>query len=230
MPIDPTLIDVSAATTRAPRSATLGWVPGDGMSSDQAPIERTATIHRIRADDPRPHERFWTDDPDAARMRLLYNRHAAALWRYVSRLTRDPVRAEDIVQETLLRAWEHPEISDDIRRSAEAWLFTVARNIIIDDSRSSRFRHEVSWQEFAEVPGPAGADEVNAALDRVLIAEAFTRLSAQHRAVIWRSFYLAWTTAQIAQDLHIPKGTVKSRLHSAMRELRRSFQEMGVRR
>ena len=230
MPIDPTLIDVSAATTRAPRSATLGRVPGSGTSSDQAPIERTATIHRIRAHHPRPHERFGTDDPDAARMRLLYNRHAAALWRYVSRLTRDPVRSEDIVQETLLRAWEHPEVTDDSERSAQAWLFTVARNIIIDDSRTSRFRNEVSWREFAEVPEPAGADEVNAALDRVLIAEAFARLSAQHRAVIWRSFYLRWTAAQIAQDLHIPKGTVKSRLHSAMRELRHSLQEMGVRR
>ena len=229
MPIDPTLIDVSAATTRAPRSATLGRVPGSGTSSDQAPIERTATIHRIRAHHPRPHERFGTDDPDAARMRLLYNRHAAALWRYVSRLTRDPVRSEDIVQETLLRAWEHPEVTDDSERSAQAWLFTVARNIIIDDSRSSRFRNGVSSQGSAEVLEPAGADEVNAALDRVLIAEAFARLSAQHRAVIWRSFYLRWTAAQIAQDLHIPKGTVKSRLHSALRELRHSLQEMGVR-
>jgi RNA polymerase sigma-70 factor (ECF subfamily) len=162
-------------------------------------------------------------------MRLLYNRHAAALWRYVLRLTRDPVRSEDIVQETLLRAWEHPEVTDDSERSAQAWLFTVARNIIIDDSRTSRFRNEVSWREFAEVPEPAGADEVNTALDRVLIAEAFARLSAEHRAVIWRSFYLRWTAAQIAQDLHIPKGTVKSRLHSALRELRHSLQEMGVR-
>jgi RNA polymerase sigma-70 factor, ECF subfamily len=230
MPIDPTVIDVSAVTTRARRSATLGRVPSSGMSSDQAPIERTATVHQIRAHDPRSHERFRTDDPDAARMRLLYNRHAAALWRYVLRLTRDPVRSEDIVQETLLRAWEHPEVSDDTERSARAWLFTVARNIIIDDSRSSRFRNERSWQEFAEVPGPNAADEVNAALDRVLIAEAFARLSAEHRAVIWRSFYLRWTAAQIAQDLHIPKGTVKSRLHSALRELRRSLQGMGVRR
>jgi len=134
------------------------------------------------------------------------------------------------VQETLLRAWEHPEVSDDGERSARAWLFTVARNMIIDESRSSRFRNEVSSQGSAEVPGPAGADEVDATLDRVLVAEAFAGLSAEHRAVIWRYFYLTWTTAQIAQDLHIPKGTVKSRLYSAMRELRRSLLEMGVRR
>jgi RNA polymerase sigma-70 factor (ECF subfamily) len=101
-----------------------------------------------------------------------------------------------------------------------AWLLTVARNMIIDESRSSRFRNEVSVHESADVAGCAGADEMDAAVDRMLIAEAFARLSAEHRAVIWRCFYLTWTTAQIAQDLHIPKGTVKSRLHAAMRELR----------
>jgi RNA polymerase sigma-70 factor (ECF subfamily) len=230
MLIDPAVFDVSAVTTRVRRSTTPEWVSSSGMSSDQAPIEGSAAIQPTRAQDPRPHERFGTDDPDAARVLLLYNGHAAALWRYALRLTSDPVRSEDFVQETLLRAWEHPEVSDDGERSARAWLFTVARNMIIDESRSSRFRNEVSSQGSAEVPGPAGADEVDATLDRVLVAEAFAGLSAEHRAVIWRYFYLTWTTAQIAQDLHIPKGTVKSRLYSAMRELRRSLLEMGVRR
>jgi RNA polymerase sigma-70 factor (ECF subfamily) len=229
--IDPAVFDESAVTTRVHRSATLGRVSSSGMSLDQAAIEESATIIQpTRAHDPRPHERLGTDFPDAARMRLLYHRHAAALWRYALRLTSDRVRSEDLVQETLLRAWLHPEISDDSERSARAWLLTVARNMIIDESRSSRFRNEVSLHESAEVAGPAGADEADAAVDRVLIAEAFARLSAEHRAVIWRYFYLTWTTAQIAQDLHIPNGTVKSRLHSALRKLRHSLQEMGVRR
>src|ERR1700737_4126744 len=230
MPIDPTLIDVSAATTRAPRSATLGRVPGSGTSSDQAPIERTATIHRIRAHHPRPHERFGTDDPDAAPMRLLYNRHAAALWRYVSRLTRDPVRSEDIVQETLLRAWEHPEVTDDSERSAQAWLFTVARNMVIAEPRSSRFRNEVSSLDGSAAPEQASPDEVNSALDRLLIGEALAQLSPDHRAVVRRSYYLGWTTSQIADDLGVAEGTVKSRLHYAVRALRLTLQEIGVTR
>jgi RNA polymerase sigma-70 factor (ECF subfamily) len=163
-------------------------------------------------------------------MRLLYHGHAAALWRYAMRLTSDRFRSEDLVQETLLRAWEHPEVSDDSERSARAWLFTVARNLIIDESRSSRFRNEVSLPESAEVRGPVGVDEADAAVDRVLIAKACARLSAEHRAVLFRYFYLTWTTAQIAQDLHIPTGTVKSRLRAAKRQLRRSLDEMGVRR
>src|ERR1700751_6394159 len=104
MPIFPTVIDVPAATTRARPNATLGLVPGSGMSSDQAPIERTATIHQIRAHDPRSHERFRTDDPAAARMRLLYNRHAAPLWGYVVRLMGGSVRSAGLMPGNLLRA------------------------------------------------------------------------------------------------------------------------------
>ena len=70
------------------------------------------------------------NDPETALMRMLYDEHAAALWRYAVRLTGDPARAEDVVQETLLRAWQHPEVSEDAERSARAWLFTVARNLI----------------------------------------------------------------------------------------------------
>jgi RNA polymerase sigma-70 factor (ECF subfamily) len=163
-------------------------------------------------------------------MRFLYDEHAAALWRYALRLTGDHARAEDVVQETLLRAWQHPEVTDESERSARGWLFTVARNMILDQRRSSRFRNEVSSLDGPGVPEPADPDEVNAALDRLLIGDALAQLSAAHRAVVRRSYYLAWTTAQIAEDLQIAEGTVKSRLHCAVRALRLSFQEMGVTR
>lgn len=163
-------------------------------------------------------------------MRVLYDEHGAALWRYVLRLTGDRSRAEDRVQETLLRAWEHPEVVDDSERSARAWLFTVARNMIIDERRSSRFRNEVATLDTAGTAEGAAPDEVNAALDRLLIGDAMAQLSAEHRAVIRRSYYLGWSTSQIAEDLGIAEGTVKSRLHYAVRALRSSLQEMGVTR
>ena len=165
---------------------------------------------------------------EAALMKALYDEHAGPLWRYALRLTSDRDRAEDVVQETLLRAWQHPEVIGDTERSARAWLFTVARNLIIDESRSARVRSEVTSLEKA--PEPAGPDEVNAALDRLLIADALAQLSAEHRAVISRSYYWGWTTAQIAADLGIAEGTVKSRLHYAVRAMRLTLQELGVTR
>jgi RNA polymerase sigma-70 factor (ECF subfamily) len=164
----------------------------------------------------------------AALMRVLYDEHAAALWRYALRLTGDRSRAEDVVQETLLRAGQHPEAADDSERSPRAWLFTVARNMILDERRSSRFRNEVSPPDGSGTPERTGTDEVNSALDRLLITDALAQLSPEHRAVVRRSYYQGWTTAQIAEDLQIAEGTVKSRLHYAMRALRLTLQEMGV--
>src|ERR1700755_730519 len=112
------------------------------------------------------------DDPEAAMMRVLYDEHAAALWRYALRLTGDTARAEDVVQETLLRAWRHPEVTDDSKRSARAWLFTVARNLIIDERRSARFRNESGPADVEQAADHAGPDEVESALDRMLLGEA----------------------------------------------------------
>jgi RNA polymerase sigma-70 factor, ECF subfamily len=129
-------------------------------------------------------------------MRRLYDEHAAALWRYAVRLTGDRARAEDVVQETLLRAWQHPEVTDG-DRSARAWLFTVARNMIIDEQRSARFRSESATADPEQTYDRAGPDEVDSALDRMLLSGALAQLSPDHRAVIKRSYYQGWTTAQI---------------------------------
>lgn len=163
-------------------------------------------------------------------MRVLYAEHAAAIWRYAVRLTGDPARAEDVVQETLLRAWRHPEVTSDGTRSARAWLFTVARNLVIDDRRSARFRNESGTPDMESTADRAGPDEVEAALNRMLLGEAIAGLSEDHRAVIGRAYYQGKTTAQIATDLDIAEGTVKSRLHYGVRALKLKLEEMGVTR
>jgi RNA polymerase sigma factor (sigma-70 family) len=87
-----------------------------------------------------------------------------------------------------------------------------------------------TWETARVHPSSPGPTEVNAALNRLLIGDALAQLSAEQRAVIRRSYYLGWTTTQIAEDLQIAQGTVKSALHYAVRGLRLTPQEMGVTR
>ena len=75
---------------------------------------------------------------------------------------------------------------------------------------------------------PGNPLTVSAARDRLRIGEALAQLSAVDRDVLRRSYYQGWTTAQIAHDLHIPEGTVKMKLHYALRALQRRLQEMGI--
>jgi RNA polymerase sigma-70 factor, ECF subfamily len=162
---------------------------------------------------------------DARLLRVLQAEHSAALWRYVVHLTGNSADADDIVQETLVKAWRRPKVLDQSRRSARAWLFTVARNLVIDSRRSAHNLHEVA---VGELPERQTSDRLDERLDAWLIADALSSLSADHRAVIVHAYYLGRSTTEIADELGIPEGTVKSRLHYGLRALRLALQEKGV--
>ncbi len=130
------------------------------------------------------------------------------------------------MQETLLRAWRSPRILAE-PEAARAWLMTVARHLVIDEARSARKRHEAP---VAELPESARDDDTDALLDALLIEDALSTLSREHRAVIVAAYYGGRSTAQAAQELGIPEGTVKSRLHYGLRGLRLALQERGVTR
>jgi RNA polymerase sigma-70 factor (ECF subfamily) len=158
-------------------------------------------------------------------MRALYAEHAQALWRYTLSLVRDRGTAKDIVQETLLRAGQRPQLLDQSTISARAWLFTVARSLVVDDHRGAGNRRELFTDAPPEQPAP---DQYEQALDAWLIADAMTTLSEEHREVILRAYYRGLSTPQIAAELKIPDGAVKSRMHYGMRALRAALSEKGV--
>lgn len=166
-------------------------------------------------------------DQEAELLRSLHEAHAPALWRFVSGLTNDRALAEDVVQETLIRAWNHPGILERPEPAVRTWLYTVARNLVIDEWRSARRRHEIKTDQ---VPERLGADPTERILDAWLIADALAGLSPEHREVIVHSYYQRETTAEIARKLQIAEGTVKSRLHYAVRAMRLALQERGVTR
>ena len=74
----------------------------------------------------------------------------------------------------------------------------------------------------------AGLDQMDGALDRILVTDALESLSAEHRAVIVETYYRGRTVAEAARALGVPPGTVKSRCHYALRALKLALTERGV--
>ena len=166
------------------------------------------------------------DPDDAALLKALHDEHAAALWGFVLHLTGgDRNRAEDVVQETMFRAWRRPTVLAQQGASARGWLFTVARNIVVDDWRAGQRRPTTSAELVAE---PLEPDTTDTALQSIMVADAIRRLSRDHRAVLLECYFRGCTAAQAAARLGIPAGTVKSRLHYALHALRLVLEEMGV--
>jgi RNA polymerase sigma-70 factor (ECF subfamily) len=160
-------------------------------------------------------------------LRALYDGHASVLLAYVLRLTGgDRARAEDIVQETLVRAWRNLDRLDESAGPVRPWLFTVAQRLAIDAHRARRARPpETGDAALASVPG---LDELEATLDRIVVTDALDSLSREHRAVIVETYYRGRSVAEAAQVLGIPPGTVKSRCYYALRALKLALAERGV--
>jgi RNA polymerase sigma-70 factor (ECF subfamily) len=161
---------------------------------------------------------------DEELVRALYAEHAGPLLRYALHLmSGDRQRAEDIVQETLLRAWQHPEAIAD--RPARPWLFAVARNLAVDAFRARKARpREVGDGALELVPAP---DEAERALESWAVADAIRSLRLEHRGVLLETYYHGRSVAEAAAVLGIPPGTVKSRTFYALRALKLALEERG---
>jgi RNA polymerase sigma-70 factor (ECF subfamily) len=163
---------------------------------------------------------------DADRLlRITHHRYSGMLRGFIISLPYDPALADDVVQETLLRAWQNPEILTRPEPVIRAWLCRVARNLVTDDLRSARRRREIAVET---IPEAAHEDDTDRLFERWVIAEAMSTLPADHQAVISGAYHGGKSVAQLATDLGIPVGTVKSRLHYALRALRLALQERGV--
>ena len=168
-----------------------------------------------------------TVDPGETFVGALWDAHGDALLGYVTRLTGDSGRAEDIVQEVMLRAWRHADQLETGARSLRPWLFTVAGHLATDQHRARRSRPEVLGS--AELETRAVGDGIDRAVDAWEVSAAFGALSPEHRSVLVETYYRGRSVAEAAAALGVPAGTVKSRTYYALRALRLALEERGWR-
>jgi RNA polymerase sigma-70 factor (ECF subfamily) len=157
--------------------------------------------------------------PDA-RIEALYRAHGRALYRFLLRLTfGERQAAEDLLQETLLRAWRNLEGLHPNVEALRPWLFTVARRIAIDTARARQVRPaEVGGADLTIIA--AGDDEIERLVAVQAVRQALASLSPEHRSVLVEGYYRGHSTRETAARLGIPEGTVKSRTYYALKALR----------
>jgi RNA polymerase sigma-70 factor, ECF subfamily len=162
--------------------------------------------------------------------RALMTDHAPALRRYVGRLLPgDAYRAEDIVQETLLRAWQHYD-AVTAQASPRPWLFRVARNLSVDWYRRQAARPAEVEADGVEGPDPQALDRLDDVLRAHMIRDALLPLSMAHRQVLMHLYYFGYSQAEVARLLGVAQGTVKSRAHYAAEQAREALSAAGVKR
>jgi RNA polymerase sigma-70 factor (ECF subfamily) len=160
-------------------------------------------------------------------MTALYTEHYAVLLSFILRYVHDRHRSEDLVQETLLRAWKHIDHLETDTGRTRSYLLTIARNVVTNAWRADQRRPHLVADE-AAVNSVPSADNVDQLVEGWLVAEAVDRLSAEHQAVVRAIYYEGQSVADTARQLSVPEGTVKSRAYYAVRALRTAFEEMGV--
>ena len=155
-------------------------------------------------------------------MLAIYTDHARPLYRFLLRLTLgDREVAEDLLQESLLRAWRC--IDEVPFNAARPWLFRVARNVSIDAARARRIRPPETGIGEDIVRMPVPDDAVERMLTSATVRDALLELTPEHRTVLVELYYRGASAAETAARMGIPEGTVKSRVHYALRALRKAL-------
>jgi RNA polymerase sigma-70 factor (ECF subfamily) len=147
-------------------------------------------------------------------IRELYDDYERQLARYAERLARDPDRADDLVQETFIRAMGHLPLLENLKPYQQrAWLYRTLKNRFIDEERA-RQRQEVAYERLVHEPQ---VDDLPA--PSVIVATLIGQVPERYQDVLYEYYILGKTSQQIGDELGVPAATVRSRLFLARKWL-----------
>ncbi|WP_439663543.1 sigma-70 family RNA polymerase sigma factor [Lentzea sp. HUAS TT2] len=161
-------------------------------------------------------------------VQVAYERYGGELFGFAYKALEDRQLAEEVVQETFVRAWRSGQGFDPEQGTMRTWLFAIARNGVVDAIRRRRVREgagQTSWEAVTE--SSSGFDPVDGLLERIQLSEALERLSPQHRQAVVEVYFGGRTCAELGEEMGISASTMRSRLYYAVRALRLILEENG---
>jgi RNA polymerase sigma-70 factor (ECF subfamily) len=164
-------------------------------------------------------------DRDRAAFARLFSHFAPRLIAFFSRAGVPREVAEEIAQDTMIAVWNKAESYDPAQAGVPTWIFTIARNLRVDRARREGRRARIEADAMDE-PGlaPSGEESLLADERDARIREAVAALPVEQAAVVRLSFYSEKPHAEIARELGIPLGTVKSRMRLAAARIRAAWE------
>ncbi|AIQ49972.1 RNA polymerase sigma24 factor [Paenibacillus sp. FSL R7-0273] len=184
------------------------------------------------ADDVQLMQLIRQKDPDA--LEKLYDRYEQMIYSFAYRIVKDSMAAEEVMQELFMRIWKHAEQYDSSKGKLSTWMFTVTRNIAIDQLRKTNTRPPQQYADSEEIQqlrdtGTMTEDMVEMLLAGEQVREALQELSRDQQQVMDLIYYQGLTQQEAAYHVAVPLGTVKSRVRLAMRQLQKRLIHWGRR-
>jgi RNA polymerase sigma-70 factor, ECF subfamily len=188
-------------------------------------LENPARLHAVPQSDDSPSAADSTDsellvrvaDRDRVAFELLYQRYVRSVFGLALRRLRDRQRAEDAVQETFTAVWRSAKSYRPERGPAAPWLYAVARNAIVDRQRARTEPPAEPTDSPSGDPGPL--DRAEASFVAWRVHRALEELPDKEREVVELAYWSGLSQSEVAEFLHIPLGTVKTRTRSALARL-----------
>lgn len=155
----------------------------------------------------------------------LYNNYAAALNGIIYRMVDDTALAEDILQEAFVKIWNNFDQYDQSKGRLFTWMLNLTRNLTIDTLRSKGYKKQtkISGDEYS-VDNIPDTSSTLLKFDSLGIRKQLANLKPEQRVIIDMAYFSGFTQEEIAKDLRIPLGTVKTRMRTAILELRKMLQ------
>ncbi len=163
---------------------------------------------------------------DSAAFRLLYLNYRGSLFTIISQVVPETETANDVLQETFITIWKNIDKYDPGKGRLFTWLLNVARNMAINKIRSKNYKNALKNEDignFVNSIEQTGTNQPN--INRIGLQKEVSRLRDDLKNVLALSYYHGYTQEEISKALNIPLGTVKTRLRTAILELRKQFQE-----